>query len=218
MRRFNMRFHIATACPRRSHERSRCHRIETETDQGAGVVAGRGKAWSTLVFSSAARADNPFTQLGDGVIERWNKSMAGSNQPYLPLETRHNRATYSRQAINRFNERPWGLLGYGKGYCDDHGNWQGFYAMVFKDSHMKWEPIAGYGSTWDWYTADRNWHVGLGYTAFFTAREDIMNYVPFPGILPLVSAGYKNLAVQGTYVPGRRGTGNVAFFWTQYTF
>ena len=72
--------------------------------------------------------------------------------------------------------------------------------------------------TFDCQCANQRGETVISGTAFFTAREDIMNYVPFPGILPLVSAGYKNLAVQGTYVPGRRGTGNVAFFWAQYTF
>lgn len=172
---------------------------------------------AALAFSSQAHADNLFTQLGDGIAERWNRSMDGKSQLYLPLETWHNRATYTRQAIDSFNERPWGL-GYGKGYYDDHGNWQGFYAMVFKDSHMKWEPIAGYGSTWDWYTGNHDWHVGLGYTLFLTARKDVIDYIPFPAALPLVSVGYKDFTVQGTYVPGRRGTGNVAFVWAQYTF
>lgn len=172
---------------------------------------------ATLSFAPPSNADGLLTQVGDGVAERWHKSMAGDNELYIPFETWHNRATYSREAINSFNENPWGL-GFGKGYHDDAGNWQGFYAMIFKDSHMKWQPVAGYGSTWDWYTDSRSWHAGVGYTVFITARNDIMNYIPFPGVLPLVSAGYKNFTVQGTYIPGKSGRGNVAFFWAKYAF
>ena len=45
-----------------------------------------------------------------------------------------------------------------------------------------------------------------------------MHYIPFPAALPLVSVGYKKFSLQGTYVPGRRGTGNIAFIWAQYAF
>jgi hypothetical protein len=28
---------------------------------------------------------------------------------------------------------------------NDSGNWSALYAMAFKDSHNKWQPIVGYG-------------------------------------------------------------------------
>lgn len=164
-----------------------------------GGVAG---AWST--FSQHVQSE-------------WNRSMDGSNELYVPAVTWHNRATYDRDKIDGYNERPWGL-GFGKGYIHDDGNWSGFYAMAFRDSHHDWQPIAGYGYTWNFRPLDNAWTVGVGYTVFVTARKDIMNYVPFPAALPLVSTGYRNFTIQGTYIPGGRNNGNVLFIWGKYTF
>jgi palmitoyl transferase len=173
---------------------------------------------AALTCAQPASAGNLLSEISAGIAERWNKSMDGDSELYVPLRTWHNRATYSRAAIDRYNEAPWGL-GFGKSYHDSEGNWQGFYAMAFKDSHNDWEPIAGYGSTWDWYTPGRDWHVGLGYTVFLTSRSDTFHRIPFPGVLPLVSAGYKRFTLQGVYIPGlKEGTGNVAFFWAKYAF
>ena len=63
--------------------------------------------------------------------------------------------------------------------------------MAFLDSHSKVEPIAGYGFLKIGRVSE-NFRLGAGYTVFLTARHDIMSYVPFPGVLPLVSAGYKD--------------------------
>lgn len=52
--------------------------------------------------------------------------------------------------------------------------------MAFKDSFNKWEPIGGYGWEKTWRPlADDNFHVGLGYTAGVTARDN-WNYIPIP--------------------------------------
>lgn len=146
-------------------------------------------------------ADNFLSRGTDAVSQEWTRSMNGSTEMYVPFETWHNRATYDSEKIKTFNERPWGF-GLGKGYIHENGNWSGFYAMAFKDSHNKWEPIAGYGFTKNFYPFDTPWFVGVGYTVFITAREDIMNYIPFPAALPLFSTGYKHFTIQGTYIPG----------------
>lgn len=79
---------------------------------------------------------------------------------------------------DRYNERPWGG-GFGQSRWDEKGNWHGLYAMAFKDSWNKWEPIAGYG--WESTRrplADENFHLGLGFTAGVTARDN-WNYILF---------------------------------------
>jgi palmitoyl transferase len=157
------------------------------------------------------------SSISQEIESEWNRSMNGANELYVPVETWHNRLTYDHDKISSFNERPWGL-GFGKGYVHENGDWSGFYAMAFKDSHNAWEPIAGYGRTWNVHPLDNAWFVGAGYTVFLTSREDIMGYLPFPGVLPLVSTGYKSLTFQGTYIPGKRNNGNVAFFWGKYAF
>ncbi len=101
--------------------------------------------------------------------------------------------------------------GFGLSRWDEKGNWHGLYAMAFKDSWNKWEPIAGYGweSTWR-PLADENFHLGLGFTAGVTARDN-WNYIPLPVLLPLASVGYGPVTFQMTYIPGTYNNGNVYF-------
>ena len=131
---------------------------------------------------------------------------------YLPVITWHNRYMYNDEHIGRYNERPWGA-GYGISYYDEADNWHGFYAMVFKDSFNKWEPIAGYAREYRWRpAADQHFSLGAGYTVGITAREN-WDYIPVPIVLPLASVNYRKLSFQATYIPGGRNNGNVFFGW-----
>ncbi|MGU0160986.1 lipid IV(A) palmitoyltransferase PagP [Escherichia coli] len=87
-----------------------------------------------------------------------------------------------------------------------------------KSSWNKWEPIAGYGweSTWR-PLADENFHLGLGFTAGVTARDN-WNYIPLPVLLPLASVGYGPVTFQMTYIPGTYNNGNVYFAWMRFQF
>lgn len=134
---------------------------------------------------------------------------------YVPFYAWHNRLYYDSDKISCYNEFPWGT-GFGKSIWDERGNWQGLYAMVFLDSHKDVQPMAGYGYLLTAHPTE-NSGVGLGFTLMMTARSDIMNYTPFPGILPLASIYYKNVMVLGAYVPGTRNIGNVLFLMTKIT-
>lgn len=71
--------------------------------------------------------------------------------------------------------------GFGQSRWDDKGNWHGLYIMAFKDSFNKWEPIGGYGWEKTWRPlADENFHMGLGFTAGATARDN-WKYIPVLG-------------------------------------
>ncbi|MGV2907379.1 lipid IV(A) palmitoyltransferase PagP [Achromobacter sp. AGC25] len=140
----------------------------------------------------------------------------GGHDLYVTGYSWHNRATYSREKIDSFNELAWGG-GYGRSIYDEDGDWQGLYAMAFLDSHSKVEPIAGYGFLKIGQVSE-NFRLGAGYTVFLTARHDIMSYVPFPGILPLVGAGYKDAMLYATYIPGSSGAGNVLFVFGRWHF
>lgn len=166
---------------------------------------------SFLFVTSSAFA----TGLTDNIKTQWQNSMNGQEDFYLPLHTWHNRYTYSPEKIATFNEDPYGL-GYGRSYVDDKGNWHGFYAMAFSDSHNNIEPVAGYGYTKNW--KKHNITYGAGYTILVTAREDINHYMPIAGVLPLLSVSYKKVTLSGTYVPGGKNNGNIAFFWGRYNF
>ena len=149
------------------------------------------------------------------VSTTWNASP--DKDLYLPVITWHNRLTYDKEKTDSYNERPWGG-GYGISRYDENGDWHGLYFMAFKDSHNKWEPIGGYGYEKIWQPAeDKNFRLGLGYTAAVTARDDY-SYIPVPLVLPLASISYDKLSFQATYIPGTYNNGNVFFAWLRYQF
>lgn len=135
---------------------------------------------------------------------------------YIPANTWHNRATYDRENIDSYNERPWGI-GIGKYYYDDKGNKHSLYIMEFQDSHNIIEPIGGYAYQAFWHLSENN-QIGLGYTLAITARHDY-SWIPFPAPLPILSYKYKQFSIQNAYVPGvKRNTGNILFTWINWEF
>jgi palmitoyl transferase len=150
----------------------------------------------------------------DRSIDSLNKTWQSEDyELYVPVNVWHNRSYYSDEKIDSFNENPWGL-GIGKYRFDEDGDWHALYGMAFKDSHNDIEPIAGFAFEKMWRPSE-NTRLGLGYTAGITMRQD-MHYLPLPLILPLVSAEYKQLSVQSTYVPGSKGNGNILFTWLRW--
>lgn len=136
---------------------------------------------------------------------------------YLPVHTWHNRFMYDRKKTDEYWEKPWGG-GLGKYNIDTKGNQHSLYAMMFLDSHKKWQPIAGYAWQKNWFLDDaKDFRFGLGYTVFITARDDY-SYLPFPAALPLAAFEYKNFAIQATYIPGPYNFGNVLFTWLKWKF
>jgi palmitoyl transferase len=158
------------------------------------------------------------SQADRGILARAQTSLSQTWQAqdyelYVPINTWHNRNYYSSEKVDSFNEQPWGL-GVGKYRFDDDGDWNGFYAMAFQDSHRHLEPVVGYGFQKMWRPTE-NLRLGAGYTIGFTMREDL-HYIPVPGILPLASVEYKQLSLQSTYVPGGDGHGNILFTWLRW--
>lgn len=162
----------------------------------------RSLAFFLLPVPATAMACDGWPSWARGACQRvdqiWNE---GGNDLYLTGYSWHNRAMYSSDKIRSFNELAWGG-GLGKSIYDEDGDWQGLYAMAFLDSHSDIEPIAGYGfQKIGRIGADTR--LGIGYTVFLTSRSDIMSRVPFPGILPLVSAGYRDATLYATYFLSR---------------
>ncbi len=139
----------------------------------------------------------------------------GDNELYLTGYAWHNRYTYSREKINTYNEQAWGG-GLGKGFVDEKGNWHGLYAFAFLDSHRNVEPIAGYAYMKMAHLSE-NIRFGGGLSVFLTARPDIFNNIPFPGVLPWISLNYRKASISATYIPGSSGAGNVLFIVTKWT-
>lgn len=132
---------------------------------------------------------------------------------YIPINTWHNRNSYTHAQISTYNEQPWGI-GVGKYRYDQDGDWHGLYAMVFLDSKSQWEPIVGYGFQKVW-QPNEALRLGLGYTVGLTLRSDL-HYLPLPLFVPLISIKYQSVALQSTYIPGAGDIGNVLFTWIRW--
>jgi palmitoyl transferase len=163
---------------------------------------GKCKGWTGWVGSAC-----------QGIQQILNE---GDNSLYLSGYAWHNRASYSRDRINGYNEQAWGG-GFGKSLYDEKDNLHALYAIAFLDSHKNIEPWAGYSYLKTAHLS-KDFKLGAGLTVFVTARPDIFNNIPFPGILPWVSAIFQRASLSATYVPGSKGAGNVLFILGQWQF
>lgn len=176
-------------------------------------------ALSPLALAAVALGLPVWAQATPGFFDRVRNELGdtwrqGTTEYYATFRTWHSPWAYSEERNKQYQNWPPGF-GLGRGRFDDKGNWHGLYAMVFQDSHFKPEWSVGYGWKTYW-RAPGDIRLGLGYTAGFTARTDYAHYVPVPLILPMVSADYGKLSVEGVYVPGGKGYGNVmllSFKW-----
>lgn len=167
---------------------------------GATGVAAAEESW----YDSGSRH----------IVQTWKE---GQVEAYLPFLSYHMPFAYTEEQRQEYTERPYGF-GLGKGRFNDRGNYEGIYAMVFQDSHGQPQYMAGYAWIPTWPIGDTEIKVGVGMAAFLTARADINNYLPFPGILPVASLSISKFSIQASYVPGGQGNGNVLFAWTKWTF
>ncbi len=147
----------------------------------------------------------------DPVANAYNN---GTLEFYLPFKTYHSRSTYTQEQIDSYQENPLGF-GVGRGLYNEKGNWEGVLALAFQDSHSKPSYTAGYQWRSIWRPAE-DFRVGLGYMAGLMARSDVANYVPFPVAFPVASVAYKNLNIEGAYIPKVGDKGNVLFFWAKW--
>ena len=138
----------------------------------------------------------------------------GNTEYYATFRTWHLPWAYNQDQNKEYQNWPLGF-GLGRGHFDDKGNWHGVYAMGFQDSHFKPEWNIGYGWKTFWRPVG-DLKVGLGYTAGLTARTDIAHYTPVPMILPIASVDYGKLSLEGAYVPGGKGFGNVILIWAKW--
>ena len=139
----------------------------------------------------------------------------GQGDLYIPFYDWHNRWTYPAENIASYNESPWGM-GIGKSIWDEHQNLQGLYAIVFLDSHKNVQPMGGYVYSFVFHPTEST-GLGLAFTLMMTARQDILNNVPFPGALPALTLNYKKLMLMAVYVPGAHHYGNVLFLTFKLT-
>lgn len=136
---------------------------------------------------------------------------------YVPVYAWHNRLTYDREHIDKYNENPWGA-GLGISHYNSEHTWSGIYAMAFKDSNSYVETYFGYARQWNWTAGESDqWRAGVGYTLGLTQRHEYA-YIPVPLPLPMVGVGYRQFDLQAVYVPGVKNDGNVLFAFTRFHF
>lgn len=147
--------------------------------------------------------------------ETW-KNPDGYNV-FVPFSMWHNRLTYDKKHIEKYNEEPWGF-GLGMTRYDEDGDAHSLFAMGFKDSNFYLQTIAGYAYQKHWYFDDaENWYAGAGFILSLTQRHEY-SYIPAPLPLPVLSIGHKKASIQMAYVPGVKNDGNVAFLWAKFEF
>ena len=166
-----------------------------------------------FVIPLAVRAeigDTELMEVTDALVlhswwDSWRSSLRATwkSDDYaviVPFNTYHVRSTYSKDNIERYNEKPWGL-GIEKYYVDEKRNRHSFYALVFSESYARAQTNIGYAWEKCFYLDDAgDMRIGIGYNATITSRYR-QNYIPFPGTLPMMSVNYKFLSVQTTWVP-----------------
>ncbi len=137
----------------------------------------------------------------------------------VPVYIWHNRARFTDEEIDQYNEIPLGI-GIGKYYYDSYGNKHSLGAMVFQDSYEKLQPFIGYSYELNWRASDEGWRAGIGFNVGVTARHE-EGYKPIPALLPLASIGYGDFSLQAVYVPHIEGVtrrNDMAFSWLSWQF
>lgn len=178
-----------------------------------------------LVVAVVAFLMQPYSTEA-GILSEWGKFLIEDIKDircqhrydlYVPFYAWHNRLTYDRQHIKKYNENPWGA-GFGISRYNSKNTWSGLYFMAFKDSNNYLETYFGYARQWNWTAGEYNeWRAGIGYTIGLTQRHEY-SYIPVPLPLPLVGVGYRRFNIQAAYVPGVKNDGNVLFAFARYEF
>jgi lipid IVA palmitoyltransferase len=159
-------------------------------------------SWPSLLKGACQRVHQVYTE--------------GDTDLYVSGYAWHNRATYSSERVKTYNEAAWGGE-LGKGLYDEKGNWHGMFAIAFLDSHKNVEPAVGYSYLKTAHFGD-DFKIGGGLALFVTARPDIFNNIPFPGLLPWAAITYKRATISATYIPGAKDAGNVLFIIGKWRF
>jgi lipid IVA palmitoyltransferase len=135
----------------------------------------------------------------------------GSNELLVSGYSWHTPWTWTAERRAEENSNAWGA-GWGRTVERENGDTDTVFALIFSDSHSKPEYNLGYA--WSTYWGPRSGiQPGLGYTAMFTARNDIANGWPFPAVLPLFSLRYDRVTLVSTYIPNLGGVNHGSVFY-----
>ena len=162
-----------------------------------------------LLSTSLAWGKNTFLQTCEQAISTtWQE---GRLELIVPVNTWHNRSSYSHEQIDRYNERPWGV-GLAKTYIDEKQNRHRLLALTFPDSFDKPEPTMGYSWQNVW-RADSIIRPTLGFVAGITLRDNY-HWIPLPAVIPVVGLDIGPFSAETTYLIGF----DVLFTWVTWRF
>ncbi|MFN0303532.1 MAG: peptide ABC transporter permease, partial [Burkholderiales bacterium] len=99
---------------------------------------------------------------------------------------------------------------------DADGDTHSIYALIFRESHFKYQKVVGYQWQTYWHITE-SWQAGAGLSVFMFSRSDVARNVPLPFALPAVSLRYRQVALYGTFIPkvtsNPGGNGNVGYIF-----
>ncbi len=125
-----------------------------------------------------------------------SSAMAGKLSAVINGKSYHVNSTYE------WNENNYGL---GAEYeFETRSRWKKILMVNgFRDSSNKMSYMAGAGLHRRLFETDRlsGFYVDAGINAFVMTREDVNGNKPFPGVLPSVSIGNRNIGFNLTYLP-----------------
>ena len=104
-------------------------------------------------------------------------------------------------------DHEWNESNYGLGFeyqFDSDSSWiWSLNANAFIDSVNNMSYMAGGGLRKRLIESDgaSGFYFDAGLNAFMMSRKDVNDYLPFPGILPTISTGFRNLGINLTYLP-----------------
>jgi len=164
--------------------------------------------------ANAQKNPNIFTRWTNRVVQTWNE---GNLDLIVTTYAWHNRYTYDREKVRRYNENAWGG-GLGLSMFDEDSDSHMLFVTVFNDSWKKPQYYGGYAFLKNKHFGPNNdFRIGAGISLAITGRHEY-DYIPLPLPLPVFSIGYKQLSIEAAYVPGGRNNGNVLFTWLRWTF
>jgi len=185
-----------------------------EAQEQGLIEASGGKTVEEQNTAGPQETSGILGRLQKRIVQTWNE---GKVNLIVTAYAWHNRLTYDRERVRRYNENAWGG-GVGLSMFDEDGDSHMLFITAFSDSWNKVQPYGGYGFLKNWHFGPNNdFRAGVGISLGITARHEY-DYIPLPLPLPMFGVGYKQFSLEAAYIPGTRNNGNVLFTWIRWTF
>lgn len=128
--------------------------------------------------------------IGTATAGQWDVVVNGKSF-HVDGDREWNESNWGLGFEHEFNpESRWVKLALGSGYLDS-------------ENEMSYMGGGGLKRRFRMPVGERRVHVDLGAIGFVMTRQDVDDNEPFPGILPVLSVGTRQFAVNLTYLPGQ---------------